>query len=247
MELDAKDEMLYQCSEDLMVRVWDSRAASKQPASTINDFVYFPLCISMHENGFMLATGCKGFESVGCEVKVWDIRKTSEPLANLKGHTHDVTGCKFVGDDLVSVSKDGSIFAWDLRTLHNPSCAGGADGPEGVASSTHNRSSAYKHARVKSMGKYYTCLTASPSSFASLEEEGDDESPRSTSLRTNPSRGANPSRRAHNRGAGALAVHAGAFDGSISTIALSHDPLDGAPVLAVEDVTPAYYDSSTNS
>lgn len=29
---------------------------------------------------------------MGCEVKLFDLRKTLAPVAELKGHTHDVTG-----------------------------------------------------------------------------------------------------------------------------------------------------------
>jgi len=115
--------LLYQASEDLCVRVWDSRSAvANVPAAHITGFVYFALCLAMHPGGTIMATGCKGFDAVGCEVKLWDLRKAAKPLAEFTGHTQDVTACKFShdGGHLLSVSKDGSVCSWDL-TLAEPS------------------------------------------------------------------------------------------------------------------------------
>ena len=87
-------------------------------------------CFNTPLGGKYLATGSKGFNSVGCEVKIWDLRKTSAPCAELKGHSHDVVGVKYSeggssgagrsnvpsvpgGLKLISASKDGSIFVWD--------------------------------------------------------------------------------------------------------------------------------------
>ena len=116
MEIDScGGPLLYQCSEDLSIRVWDTRSQQKTPSMHITGFVYFPLCISLGKNGISLATGCKGFESVGCEVKLWDLRNTRQQVSDFKGHTHDVTGCQFSQDSerLVSVSKDGSMYVWN--------------------------------------------------------------------------------------------------------------------------------------
>ena len=118
-EADSASNQLYQASEDLCVRVWDSRKSlASVPAIHITGFVYFPLCIAMHPDGHLMATGCKGFNSVGCEVKLWDLRMPSKPLAEFSGHSQDVTGCKFSvdGKALVSVSKDGSVFSWNLAS-----------------------------------------------------------------------------------------------------------------------------------
>jgi WD40 repeat protein len=50
-------------------------------------------------------------------VKIWDTRKTSQPVRDLKGHHQDVTDVKYSpdGKHLISVSKDGSIKSWNLR------------------------------------------------------------------------------------------------------------------------------------
>ena len=154
--------LLFQGSEDLCVRAWDTKSSSSQPALHITGYVYFPTSMAVHPGLFVclfvclfffvslcvtsthhsvncfntpldgkyLATGSKGFNSVGCEVKIWDLRKTSAPFAELKGHSHDVVGVKYSeggssgargssspgvpgGLKLISTSKDGSIFVWD--------------------------------------------------------------------------------------------------------------------------------------
>lgn len=124
IELDNDGNLLYQASEDLCVRVWDTRtSASSVPAVHMTDFVYFPLSIDKHPTNNTLATGCKGFDASGCQVKLWDLRSTSKPVVEFLGHTQDVTACKFSLDGtlLVSVSKDGCIFSWDtVHTTQGP-------------------------------------------------------------------------------------------------------------------------------
>jgi len=107
--------LLYQGSEDLCVRIWDTRESSKQPCVHITGFVYFPLCMSINDDSTILATGCKGFDSVGCEVKLWDLRMQTKLLQEFKGHSQDVTGIQFGAGSLFSVSKDGSIFSWNYK------------------------------------------------------------------------------------------------------------------------------------
>lgn len=136
-----QEELLFQGSEDLCVRVWDFRTRAKQPSMHLQGYVYFPLCTAMHPAGDMFATGCKGFDGVGCEVKLWDIRSPSKILCERKEHTHDVTSCKFTSDGrfLLTASKDGSLVAWDTLQMANTS-------------------STAKVAVLKSTGKYFTCL-----------------------------------------------------------------------------------------
>ena len=111
--------MIYQASEDLKIRVWDTRKSTcTKPAAEIGGLIYFGLCLDINQEGSgnLLAVGCKGFNSVGCEVKIYDIRNTAIPISVNLGHSQDVTGCKFLANEkntLVSCSKDGSIFAWN--------------------------------------------------------------------------------------------------------------------------------------
>jgi WD40 repeat protein len=101
----------------LSIRVWDSRSSSRVPSKHITGYVYFALCLSLSPtNEHLIASGCKGFDGVGSEVKIFDLRATAKPLCNLSFHRHDVTGCSFTpdGTHLVSASKDGSICAWNV-------------------------------------------------------------------------------------------------------------------------------------
>lgn len=115
--------LLFQSSEDLCVRGWDPRAASASvPALHLTGFVYFPLCLAAHPDGHTLATGCKGFNSVGCDVKLWDVRSAAQPLAVLPGHSQDVTGVRFSPDGatLVSACKGGHVHAWSTAAATAP-------------------------------------------------------------------------------------------------------------------------------
>lgn len=139
--------LLYQGSEDLFVRVWDVRSPSNHaPAQVISGYVYFPVSMDVRGDGQVLATGTKGFDSVGCSVKTWDLRNTAQPLADFTGHSQDVVGCKFSAEDpevIVSTSKDGSVRAWNTN-----------------ATSADQRSVAcYPHT-----GKLVSCLAVPPKS-----------------------------------------------------------------------------------
>lgn len=102
------------------------------PAIHLTGFVYFPTSLvqSIGSNNHLLATGCKGFNSNGCDVKIWDLRggrggdKASGPPVmqhQLIGHEHDVTGVQFMNEKntenenqiLLSVSRDGYMRRWD--------------------------------------------------------------------------------------------------------------------------------------
>lgn len=133
------ENLIFQGSEDLCLRIWDTRSSSPDvPSIQITGYVYFPLSMSIQEEGYMVATGCKGFDSVGCGVLLWDIRKPSQPLIEFAGHSQDVTGCQFVSPNwLVTTSKDGSMIGWDTLKL--------------------NKVSPYK---TQLPNKYLTCLTA---------------------------------------------------------------------------------------
>eukprot|EP01035_Chromulina_nebulosa_P050727 gene50727-68999_t len=69
-----------------------------------------------------LATGSKGFDGIGCEVKIWDMRNAAATMAELRGHSQDVTCCSFVRSAdqkqlVLSTSKDGCVIAWDWNAL----------------------------------------------------------------------------------------------------------------------------------
>jgi WD40 repeat protein len=184
---------LYQGSEDLFVRVWDLRVASGTgPVQVISGFVYFPVCMAVHPEGNLLATGCKGFDGVGCTVKLWDLRNAAQPVAEYAGHSQDVVGCAFSARDsdlLLSTSKDGSVRVWDTTS-------GSAEmsKPSAVASIPHT-------------GKLNSCLAVPPGAIEDLGVTKGVQRSREEEHGTNPLDG--------------NIVAVGAMDGSISLAQLS--------------------------
>jgi len=108
------DTLLYQGSEDLCVRVWDTRSPSRLPAMHITDYIYFPTSICLHSSKNLLVTGCKGFNSTGCEIKLMDLRMAGRVVTEYRGHGQDVTNCKIYDDSILSCSKDGSVCIWGI-------------------------------------------------------------------------------------------------------------------------------------
>jgi WD40 repeat protein len=133
--------VVVQGSEDLKLRTWDMREGSISPSQTMVGYVYFPLCIDVSADGRYIATGSKGFDGVGCEVRVWD-RRQGQLLCEMQGHRQSTVGCAFLHGghtQLASVSKDQSIRLWDV-------------GVEGVGREVFND--------VGCTGGTFTCLSA---------------------------------------------------------------------------------------
>ena len=155
--------IIYQGAEDLHVRVWDTRISSNNgPTQTINGYVYFPVSICIHENGNLLATGCKGFDSVGCTVKLWDLRNISQPINEYIGHNQDVIGCKFTSKDsdlLVTTSKDGSLRVWDTTADNNTTTNITGTTTDTTTNNTNNTNTNANYAYISHIGKLNTCLT----------------------------------------------------------------------------------------
>lgn len=114
------EPLVAQGSEDLSVKIWDARSALRTPVQTYRGYIYFALSVDVSPDGNYIVTSSKGFNGVGAEVRVWD-RRTGQQLMELAGHQQDATSCCFTtmssGDSSipfpVSVSKDGTIKAWD--------------------------------------------------------------------------------------------------------------------------------------
>ena len=112
--------LLFQASEDLSIKVWDVRTSSKTPAIRIGGFVYFGLTLDTSNDGNLIIAGCKGFNGVGCDVKVWDLRNLNEPLGESSEHQQDVTSVRFLSNQrFASCSKDGTVRLWDTQS-HGP-------------------------------------------------------------------------------------------------------------------------------
>ena len=151
------EQTVLQGAEDLHVRVWDARQAGLRAAATLGGYVYFPLCIDMSSDGNRFVTGSKGFDGVGCEIKVWDLR-AGKVLHEMTGHQQDVTGCIFLdggggggagggSDRVVSVSKDMTVKVWDASAggaaLHSHSEEQGGPFTHLVAAAPGSKASFY--------------------------------------------------------------------------------------------------------
>ena len=112
--------LLHQASEDLCVRVWDTRQSKNSPSVHIKSFVYFPTCLKISPSQYMFATGCKGFDGTGCEIKLFDLRMPSTVVAEFRGHQHDVTGVAFMSSYIASVSRDGTFRLWSCHASPVP-------------------------------------------------------------------------------------------------------------------------------
>jgi len=101
---------IIQTSEDLRLRIWDVRNGqiNVDVATSVGD--NFANCCDLE--GFSIVTGHRGFDGIGCEVKLWDLRKVNFPVLELEGHVEAVQGVKFVKGSVVSCGKDGKIFVF---------------------------------------------------------------------------------------------------------------------------------------
>ena len=107
------ENTVIQGSEDLKLRTWDCRDRALEAAATMTGYVYFPLCIDVIEEHYV-CTGSKGFDGVGCELRIWDMR-TNQCVTEMNGHRQSIVGCRFLGNknSIVTVSKDQTMKVWD--------------------------------------------------------------------------------------------------------------------------------------
>ena len=115
--------LLAQGSEDLSLRIWDVRTSVVKASQTFKGYVYFPLCLDISPDGNEILTGSKGFNGVGCEVRVWDVRAGKVRL-ELNGHEQDVKACKFLTESpgrVITGSKDKTVRVWNIASGVNGS------------------------------------------------------------------------------------------------------------------------------
>ena len=112
-------QVLLQGGEDLRVRLWDARAGLLRAVGALQGFTYFPLALDAASDGCHVATSSKGFNGVGCEVRLWDVRRLGQGssqaplLRTFAGHSQDATAVLFVSQGrLASGSKDGTVRLW---------------------------------------------------------------------------------------------------------------------------------------
>jgi len=104
-----------QASEDLTLKVWDSRM--ENPATTISTGPNIPQTVDVR--GDYIATGHNGFNGEGCEILVID-QRMGNVLIKLNGHKEAVKSVSFLdcsgGKALVSGSKDETVKLWNVKT-----------------------------------------------------------------------------------------------------------------------------------
>jgi len=121
-------QALLQGGEDLRVRLWDTRHGLLNEAGALEGFTYFPLSLDASADGWHVATSSKGFNGVGCEVRLWDLRAlgggsrasgasgargSKALLRTYIGHSQDATAVVFLSDaGIASGSKDGTVRVW---------------------------------------------------------------------------------------------------------------------------------------
>lgn len=102
--------LIIQTSEDLRLRIWDVRNGQMNVDVVTNIGDNFANCCDL--DGFSIVTGHRGFDGIGCEVKLWDLRKVNFPVLEMDGHVEAVQGVKFVKGNIVTCGKDGKIFVF---------------------------------------------------------------------------------------------------------------------------------------
>ncbi|KAF1333280.1 Wd repeat-containing protein 31-like, partial [Globisporangium splendens] len=132
------EPLVVQGSEDSTLKLWDERTNLRAPVQSFHGYVYFALCVDVSPDGNYFLTSSKGFNGVGCEVRVWD-RRAGKQLHEFNGHQQDTTSCCFLpsaagsssNDSVtspvdsvgasaipipVTASKCGSVKVWDVAT-----------------------------------------------------------------------------------------------------------------------------------
>lgn len=120
------EPLVVQGSEDLTLKLWDERTTLRTPAQIFHGFVYFALSVDVSPDATYILTSSKGFNGVGCEVRVWD-RRSAKQLHEFTGHQQDATSCCFLPAAAdtnvqsalpipVTASKDGTVKVWDAAT-----------------------------------------------------------------------------------------------------------------------------------
>lgn len=105
-----------QCSEDLSIRIWDTRELKPVTMIPLNDN-YFACSCSVDSSGTKLLTGHYASNEIGCGVILWDLRKFSEDeyLWRYLEHKESVVQVKIHSRDsselAISASKDGRMKA----------------------------------------------------------------------------------------------------------------------------------------
>lgn len=114
------NSILYSCSDDSTVKVWDIRAPLSSPQHVLTNSRNLPF-FSMDVAHGLISAGSqlKGTDS---ELVLWDTRKLDGPLRSfIDSHNDDITDTKFhptKSNILLSGATDGYVNIYDLNILN---------------------------------------------------------------------------------------------------------------------------------
>lgn len=106
------ENTMVQASEDLTLRIWDVRTKPFKPQAEVRVGTNFATNADLlvKDEKILLATGHRGFNNEGAEVKLWDLTDFSaatQPVWTYTKHTFTPEAVRFLSPDLLlSASKD---------------------------------------------------------------------------------------------------------------------------------------------
>ena len=106
-------QVLVQCSEDLRLRVWDVREPPMRATLTMDVGDNFATHCDVSDD-YKIVTSHRGFNGIGCEAKLWDIR-TEKLVTTFIGHKHSVEGAVFLEGKVFTCSKDGRLHRYSME------------------------------------------------------------------------------------------------------------------------------------
>lgn len=118
--LSSSSSILYSCSDDSTVKVWDSRIGLSKSQYTLTNSRNLPF-FSMDVRHGLISAGSqlKGTDS---ELVLWDTRKLDQPLRSfIDSHNDDITETKFHPtrkNVLLSGATDGYVNIYDLSIVN---------------------------------------------------------------------------------------------------------------------------------
>jgi WD40 repeat protein len=104
-----------QTSEDLHIRVFDTRVKPFTPQQALQVDTNFATTCDIFQ-GNLLATGHRGFNAAGSEVKLWDLRKFEQPTSIFTNHAFTPESVRFLDNEkpiVVSAGKDSCLNVID--------------------------------------------------------------------------------------------------------------------------------------
>lgn len=116
---ETEPNMLFSCSNDATVKVFDPRKGL-EPVSVLKNARNLPFFSLDVSNAGLIASGSE-LKQQDVELSIWDVRKLQQPCRSLiDGHNDDITAVKFHPtrpNVLLSGSTDGCVNLYDLNIV----------------------------------------------------------------------------------------------------------------------------------